>query len=321
MLHCSSLVCTHSCLSHSECRVGARAGGVRGSAPQDPRHHFKPVQLDSFTSIPCPIPSFRVGARAGGVRGGPPRDARVRHARRHLPAAQPGHHGVFLRWRGLGARGAAVLVKSTVGGRCGAAWHAVRRRSSELHGILMRGCMACCADLAMPPAAAQQAADGNALCYAVLAAGHLCPSKCSSAVQLAQPATWLRCCVLPIRIKPTGSACSCPLPAPAHPCLAQEPAAQVEPGRRPQRCRCNVPTNTTLARGASFEAAMTQVEAAGKPCSAAVGSALWCSPYAGGWGRVAAGIVSAVRRADALHSSLGWLPTGRARARQASSAC
>lgn len=37
----------------------------------------------------------------------------------------------------------------------------------------------------------------------------------------------------------------------------------MEPGRRPQRCRCNVPTNTTLAEGTGFEGAMAQVEAAG----------------------------------------------------------
>lgn len=62
--------------------------------------------------------------------------------------------------------------------------------------------------------------------------------------------------------------------APAACCPAapvQEPAAQVEPGRAPQRCRCNVPTNTTLAEGTSLEAAVAQMEAAGKQLLRALG--------------------------------------------------
>ncbi len=43
----------------------------------------------------------------------------------------------------------------------------------------------------------------------------------------------------------------------------QEPAELVEPGRAPQRCRCNVPTNTTLAEGTGLEAALAQMAAAG----------------------------------------------------------
>lgn len=54
---------------------------------------------------------------------------------------------------------------------------------------------------------------------------------------------------------------------PAHESLpllrAQEPASLVERGRAPQRCRCNVPTNCTIAEGCSYEAATAQVEAAG----------------------------------------------------------
>ncbi|KAL4446825.1 hypothetical protein ABPG77_008069 [Micractinium sp. CCAP 211/92] len=43
----------------------------------------------------------------------------------------------------------------------------------------------------------------------------------------------------------------------------EEPAELVEPGRAPQRCRCNVPTNTTLAEGTGLEAALAQMAAAG----------------------------------------------------------
>lgn len=43
----------------------------------------------------------------------------------------------------------------------------------------------------------------------------------------------------------------------------QEPAELVGPGRAPQRCRCNVPTNTTLAEGTGLEAALAQMAAAG----------------------------------------------------------
>lgn len=50
---------------------------------------------------------------------------------------------------------------------------------------------------------------------------------------------------------------------PPRPLSPQEPAELVEPGRAPQRCRCNVPTNTTLAEGTSAEAALAQMAAAG----------------------------------------------------------
>jgi hypothetical protein len=50
------------------------------------------------------------------------------------------------------------------------------------------------------------------------------------------------------------------LPLPARP---QEPAALAEPGRPRLRCRCSVPTHTTLAEGTDCAGAAAQMAAAG----------------------------------------------------------
>jgi hypothetical protein len=47
------------------------------------------------------------------------------------------------------------------------------------------------------------------------------------------------------------------------PLSLQEPAELVEAGRLPQRCRCNVPTSTTVAAGTAYGAAAAQVAAHG----------------------------------------------------------